>query len=155
MPDPLRPTDPHICLGFDYGTRHMGIAVGHRLTGIASPLGTLRVTHGQPDWAAIGKLIEEWRPSACVVGVAYQADGTENPVTPAMLRFARQMNGRFRLPVHTVDETLSTFESRQMLYADLKVNRKGYLAAKDALAAQRILQGWLDATAHTPGQETP
>jgi len=62
------------------------------------------------------------------------------------------LEGRFRLPVHAMDETLSTFESRQMLYGDLQVKRKTYLAAKDALAAQRILQSWLNMTAR---HETP
>ncbi len=60
-----------------------------------------------------------------------------------MLRFSRQLHGRFSLPVHTVDETLTTFDARQMLYDDLKVRRKTYLQAKDELAAQLILQTWL------------
>jgi putative Holliday junction resolvase len=147
MRDPLRPASSDAFLGFDYGTRHIGVAVGQRLTGIASPLGTVRVIQNQPDWAAIGKFVAEWHPVALVIGVAYQPDGSENPITQAMLRFGRQMEGRFGLPVHAMDETLSTFESRQMLYEDLQVRRKTYLAAKDALAAQRILQSWLNMTA--------
>jgi putative Holliday junction resolvase len=147
MPDPLRPASDDAFLGFDYGTRHIGVAVGQRLTGIASPLGTVRVTQNKPDWSAIEKLVAEWRPAGLVIGIAYQPDGSENPITQAMLRFARQLEGRFRLPVHAMDETLSTFESRLMLYGDLQVRRKTYLAAKDALAAQRILQSWLNMTA--------
>lgn len=152
MPDPLRPANSDAFLGFDYGTKHIGVAVGQRLTGIASPLGTVRVTQNKPDWAAIEKFVAEWHPAALVIGVAYQPDGSENPITQPMLRFGRQLEGRFHLPVHAMDETLSTFESRQMLYEDLQVNRKTYLAAKDALAAQRILQSWLNMTAH---RETP
>jgi putative Holliday junction resolvase len=148
MPDRLHPADGGAFLGFDYGTKHIGVAVGQRLTGAAHPLGTVRVTQHRPDWTAIEKFIAEWRPAGLVIGVAYQSDGTENPITQAMLRFGRQLEGRFRLPVHAMDETLSTFESRQMLYEDLHVNRKTYLAAKDSLAAQRILQSWLSMTAH-------
>lgn len=147
MPDPLHPANSDAFLGFDYGTRHIGVAVGQRLIGIANPLGTVRVTQNKPDWAAIEKLVAEWRPAGLVIGVAYQSDGSENPVTQAMLRFGRQLEGRFRLPVHAMDETLSTFESRLMLYGDLQVRRKTYLVAKDALAAQRILQSWLNMTA--------
>lgn len=147
MLDPLRPASGDAFLGFDYGTKHIGVAVGQRLTGIASPLGTVRVLQNKPDWAAIEKFVAEWRPAGLVIGVAYQADGSENPITQSMLRFGRQLEGRFRLPVHAMDETLSTFESRQMLYGDLQVKRKTYLAAKDALAAQRILQSWLNMTA--------
>lgn len=130
-------------LGFDYGSKHIGVAVGQRVTGTASPLETVRVTGNRPDWEAISRLIATWRPQGLVVGVAYQQDGSANAVTPAMLRFSRQLHGRYGLPVHTVDETLTTFESRQMLYNDLKVRRKTYLQAKDELAAQLILQTWL------------
>lgn len=131
-------------LGFDYGSKKIGVAVGQRVTGTASPLETVRVVGHKPDWDAIARLIETWRPEGLVVGIAYQQDGTENPITQAMLRFSRQLHDRFGLPVHTVDETLTTFDARQMLYDDLKVRRKTYLQAKDELAAQLILQTWLN-----------
>lgn len=132
-----------VFLGFDFGTKHIGVAVGQRITRSASPLQTLRRIADKPDWDGIARLIETWQPEGLVVGVAYQRDGSENPITQAMLRFARQLHGRFGLPVHIVDETLTTFEARQLLYDDLNVRRKTYLQAKDALAAQLILQTWL------------
>lgn len=130
-------------LGFDYGSKRIGVAVGQRITGTASPLETVRVASHKPEWDAITRLIGTWRPEGLVVGIAYQQDGSGNPVTPAMLRFSRQLHGRYGLPVHTVDETLTTFDARQLLYDDLNVRRKTYLQAKDELAAQLILQTWL------------
>ncbi|TAN46435.1 MAG: Holliday junction resolvase RuvX [Methylococcaceae bacterium] len=130
-------------LGFDYGSKHIGVAVGQRITGTASPLETVRVSGNNPDWDAIARLIATWRPEGLVVGVAYQPDGTDNPITQPMLRFSRQLHARYGLPVHTVDETLTTADARHMLYNDLKVRRKTYLQAKDELAAQLILQTWL------------
>lgn len=140
----LRRTRSDTYLGFDFGDKKMGVAVGHLETGTASPLKTLRAVKQKPNWEAIGRLIEIWRPAGLVVGVSYQDDGSENPVTPLILRFCRQLEGRFRLPVHRVDESLSTFESKQLLHDELKVNAGKLWAVQDQLAAQLILKTWLN-----------
>ncbi len=126
-------------LGFDYGTRRIGVAVGQSLGGCARPLAVLPYRGGGPDWIGIGSLIETWAPESLVVGVPVYLDGTEQQgVARAALRFARQLQGRFRLAVHTVDETLSTYEAR--------CRRAGSgPGAVDAVAAQVILETWLRA----------
>ncbi|MEN8260976.1 MAG: Holliday junction resolvase RuvX [Pseudomonadota bacterium] len=143
--DPLqRATVTDTYLGFDFGDKKIGIAVGTLETGTASPLTTLRSVNQKPDWSAIGQLIEDWKPAGLVVGVSYQKNGSENPVTPLILRFCRQLEGRYRLPVFRVDESLSTFESKQLLYDDVRVNAGKLWAVQDQLAAQLILQTWLN-----------
>jgi putative holliday junction resolvase len=143
--DPLfRKSVDETYLGFDFGNKKIGVAVGHLVTGIASPLLTLRSSNQNPDWDGITKLINEWQPIALVVGISKQDDGTDNLITPRMLKFCRQLNGRYNLPVHQQDEALSTFEAKQMLFDEVKVNATKLWAVQDQLAAQLILQTWLN-----------
>ena len=125
-------------LGFDFGPRKIGVAVGQTITGAASPLETLRARSHKPDWGGIGKLIREWRPDALVVGLPYNMDDTEVDWAPRVHRFARQLEGRYRLPVYRVDERLTSREARQRL------GQKGASReAVDAMAAKLILDTWL------------
>jgi len=133
-------------LGFDYGHKKIGVAVGQLETGTASPLETVRAVRQKTNWPAISKLIETWLPGGLVVGVSYQADGSENPVTPHILRFCRQLEGRYRLPVYQADERLSTYESKQLLFDELNLSADKLWAVQDQLAAQLILQSWLNQT---------
>lgn len=133
-------------LGFDYGSKKIGVAVGQLETGTASPLETVRAVRQQTNWPVISKLIETWCPGGFVVGVSYQADGSENPVTPHILRFCRQLEGRYGLPVYQVDERLSTYESKQLLFDELNLPADKLWAVQDQLAAQLILQSWLNQT---------
>lgn len=143
--DPLAAKfDSNTYLGFDFGNKKIGVAVGDAATGIASPLQTVRSLNQVPDWQQIGKLIAEWRPVGLVVGISRQQDGSDNPITPRMQKFCRQLNGRYNLPVHQVDETLTTFAAKQLLFDDLKVSAGKLWDVQDQLAAQLILQSWFD-----------
>lgn len=125
-------------LGFDFGPRKIGIAVGQTVTHSASPLTTLRAKSQRPDWDGIGRLIAEWRPEALVVGIPYQMDDIEAGWAPRAHRFARQLEGRYHLPVHQVDERLTSMEARRQM------GRKATsLEAVDAMAATLILETWL------------
>lgn len=127
-------------LGFDYGTKRIGIAVGQTLTRTATPLTTLRTLHGeQPDWERIQALIREWKPGALVVGLPYNMDDTEAEIAPRVKRFARQLDGRFHLPVHLVDERLTSHEAEQRLGSGAEGD--GHI---DSLAAALILETWLN-----------
>ncbi|MFU8788494.1 MAG: Holliday junction resolvase RuvX [Methylobacter sp.] len=143
--DPLQAkasTDTY--LGFDFGTKKIGAAVGQTTTASASPLQTIRSINQNPNWDIIGKLIAEWRPAGLVVGISRQLDGSDNPVTPRMLKFCRQLEGRYQLPVFQQDETLSTYEAKQLLFDEVSVNATKLWAVQDQLAAQLILQTWLN-----------
>jgi putative holliday junction resolvase len=125
-------------LGFDYGTAKIGVAVGQTLTATATPLATLRAVQQRPDWDAIGRLIAEWRPEALVVGLPFNMDDSEAEVAPRARRFARQLEGRYRLPVHLVDERLTSKEAASQLGRKPK-----RIEELDALAAKLILETWL------------
>jgi putative Holliday junction resolvase len=102
---------PQTFLAFDYGTRRIGVATGNALTRSATPLTTL-AQQGDARFDAIGKLVSEWRPDALVVGVPRHPDGAPHDNTQRAQRFARQLHGRFKLPVHEVDERYTTTEAR-------------------------------------------
>ena len=126
-------------LGFDYGTRKIGVAVGQTLTGTATPLETLLAVKQKPDWTRITQLIEEWQPEALVVGLPLDVDDSETDATSPARRFSRQLEGRFGLKVHLADERFTSFEARDRLGHKAK-NVEDY----DAVAAKLILETWLD-----------
>lgn len=142
--DPLERQSVDTYLGFDFGTKKIGVAVGQLTTATANSLQTIRSPNQTPNWQAIEQLVKEWQPAGFVVGISRQLDGTDNFVTPRMLKFCRQLNGRFNLPVHQQDETLTTFEAKQMLFDDVHVNATKLWSVQDELAAQLILQSWLN-----------
>jgi len=103
-------TAPLSFLAFDFGTKRVGVATGNTLTRQAQPLRTIAAV-GEARFVAIGKLIDEWQPNALVVGVPFHPDGAPHDNTERARRFARQLHGRFGLPVHEVDERYSTTEA--------------------------------------------
>lgn len=107
---PARPATPASFLAFDFGTRRVGVASGNSVTRRAAPLRTI-AAEGEERFAAIGRLVAEWRPDALVVGVPFHPDGMAHDNTRRARRFARQLHGRFGLPVHEVDERYSTTEA--------------------------------------------
>ena len=102
---------PSLFLAFDFGTRRIGVASGNSITRTASVLTMLAQASEDARFAAIGKLIAEWRPGALVVGVPRHPDGAPHDNTRRAERFARQLRGRFVLPVHEVDERYTTTEA--------------------------------------------
>ncbi|HEY6087170.1 MAG TPA: Holliday junction resolvase RuvX [Burkholderiaceae bacterium] len=102
---------PALFLAFDFGSRRTGVASGNDITRSATPLTTLAQEGNAARLAAIGRLVTEWQPAALVVGVPRHPDGTPHDNTRRAERFARQLRGRFGLPVHEVDERYTTTEA--------------------------------------------
>jgi putative Holliday junction resolvase len=109
---------PQTFLAFDFGAMRVGVATGNSLTRSATPLSTLKET-GDARFAAIARLISEWQPDALVVGVPLHPDGAPHDNTRRAQRFARQLHGRFKLPVHEVDERYTSVEAEAGGAADL------------------------------------
>ena len=125
---------PRSFLAFDFGLRRVGVASANTVLGRAQPLKTLAL-EGDARFAAIAALIAEWQPDALVVGVPFHPDGAPHDNTVRARRFARQLHGRFRLPVHEVDERYTTTEARAAGAADV-----------DAASAALILDQFLAET---------
>jgi putative Holliday junction resolvase len=135
MPEANVATADRAFLAFDFGTRRVGVASGNTLTRAATALRTLSA-EGEARFAAIAALIAEWQPDALVVGVPWHPDGAAHENTRRAQRFARQLHGRFGLPVHEVDERYSTVEAAAGGARDL-----------DAAAAAIILEQFLSTVA--------
>ena len=133
---------PRLLLGFDYGTKQIGVAVGQVVTGQARELCVLKAQNGVPDWQQIEALMREWQPDALVVGLPLNMNGTPSDMSARAEKFARQLHGRFKLPVHTHDERLTTFEAKG---ERLRQGQRGGYRDRpvDALAAALLLEGWL------------
>lgn len=137
MPDEAPRAGPlNTVLGFDYGLRRTGVAVGERLLGTARPLTTIDAL-GDARFAPIEKLVREWQPQALVVGVPRHPDGAPHENTVRAQRFGRQLHGRFGLPVHEVDERYSTVEVLSRSHE--KSKSRGGRGAPDADAAAAAL----------------
>lgn len=129
-------------LGFDFGERRIGIAVGETSTGIASPLGAIDARSNDARFAALTRLVEEWKPAGFVVGRPRHADATEHPVARLAEKFARRIAARFDRPVAFVDETLTSAAAESHLRSHR--TREPRSDDVDALAATLILQSYLD-----------
>jgi len=131
-------------LGFDYGQKRIGIAVGQEITHTAQGLTTLTSTDG-PDWDSIDKLLNEWRPQMLVVGMPHNMDDRPHPLHDKVKAFGDQLAERYNLPVEWIDERLSSIEAETQLANGSKSRQKKQDKAEiDKLAAQIILQSWLN-----------
>lgn len=132
-------------LGFDYGRRRIGVAVGQHVTRSASPVGTVAARNDGPDWSRLLALLAEWRPTELVVGLPYNADGTPHDLTREAEAFARTLAERSGLAVHTVDERLSSVEAERALRERRAEGRRRVAKGDvDAVAACVILESWLN-----------
>jgi len=143
MPDEkIRPAGT--LLAFDFGHRRIGVAVGQTLTGTATALAVVPVA-AKPDWQMISRIIDEWKPVALVVGLPLAADGGETTMSEDARRFGRRLEGRYGVPLWYEDERLTSFSAEQR-FAGARARggmRRKDAALKDAMAAQIILENWL------------
>ena len=140
---------PATFLGFDFGEKKTGVAVGQRITGTARGLETIRSHTPEALWSSIGRLVDAWEPQAFVVGVPFPIVETteKNPVIDLIKTFCRDLENRYQRPVHIMDEALSTRESQTLFYTQSHRKSVNFRDVKDEMAAQLILQTWLDHTA--------
>ena len=133
-------------LGFDYGERRIGVAVGQSVTGTASPLSTVNVRGGEPDWDSIDGIVSTWKPDGLVVGEPLHMDGRLQAMTRRARRFRHALRSRFGLPVHAADERLTTVEARAELagrgaFRGAGAGRRHKV--DHPVAARIILESWL------------
>ena len=128
---PFSPMTEQVVLGFDFGTRRIGVALGNSITRRARPLRVIAASPEAARWNAIAAVLEEWHPTRIVVGLPRHPDGAQHEMTRRAQRFGNQLHGRYGLPVAFVDER----------YSSAVLEGAG---SNDAGAAAVILQQWLD-----------
>jgi len=135
-------------LAFDFGEKRIGVAMGESTLKMAHPLTTINATRNDTRLSAIAQLVAEWQPVQFVVGLPMHLDGVEHAMTARCRGFAKQLEGRFKLPTTLVDERLTSAEAHSMLRSFGRGGKKDK-ALIDQLAAQRILQAYFDGHATT------
>lgn len=130
-------------LGFDFGMKFIGVATGQDVTNTATPLTSLRALDGIPAWHEIESLINSWKPSAIIVGLPLQMDGATQLTTHCATKFANRLRNKFKIPVHLVDERLSTWEAKQRLKSPTKNPKYQQLPELNAIAAAILVEQWL------------
>lgn len=133
-------------LGFDFGTKYIGIAIGQSITHTATPLITIRATQGQPDWQALSSIINEWQPSAFVVGLALQPDGSDSETSRKARLFGQSLTKRFSLPIHFVEERLTSVAANHILKQSHHYSKQ---TDSDSMAAAIILESFLNRSKET------
>lgn len=145
-PDHRRPT--LTVLGFDYGGKRIGVAVGNTFTGDARALSIVGNGENGVDWPRVDAIIRDWRPNMLLVGLPLMLDGSEQANSRTARAFAAELTQRYQLEAHLVDERLSSVEASQR-FADRRANgqaRRKNAAELDAIAAQIIIETWLRQT---------
>lgn len=136
-----------IVIGFDFGIKRIGIAIGQKLTGTAQPLTVLKSKFGIPNWKSIETIYNDWKPMTLIVGLPLQLDGKEQPITVLAKKFAIQLKNRFHITVKMHDERFSTNEARliqnENYFHNIYIYKKNQI---DAIAAGIILKSWLNHT---------
>ena len=130
-------------IGFDFGKKYIGVAVGQEITGSATPLGSVRANDGIPHWDNINNYLKEWQPDYIVVGLPLNMDGSEQQLTLDAKKFGKRIMGKFGLPVEFQDERLTTADAKEQLFA-----RGGYKNLKkdniDAESAKLIIESYFE-----------
>ena len=127
---------------FDFGLKHIGVAVGQSLLRTAEPIAVIKAKDGRPSWDKLGALIAQWQPDFLLVGLPLNMDGSESEMSTRARKFAKRLHGRYGLKVELCDERLSSFEAKSNRH-ERQGDRKQALTV-DAEAAQLILESWFN-----------
>jgi putative Holliday junction resolvase len=139
----ITPIGQRTVIGFDFGKKYIGVAVGQEMTGSASPLGSIKANDGIPNWDLLSNYLKEWQPDFIVVGLPLNMDGSEQQLTLDAKKFGNRIAGRFGLKIEFQDERLTTADAKEQLFS-----RGGYKNLKkdniDAESARLIIESFFE-----------
>lgn len=133
-----------LILGFDFGTKYIGVAIGQTVTHNARPLTTIKLKNRHINWHTIDQLIKNWQPSQLIVGIPLDTEGNLQYITLQCLKFFHDLQKRYKLPTHKVDEHLSTWEAKQTLSLQKNSYSTNELLDINATAAAILMQQWFN-----------
>lgn len=130
-------------IGFDFGKKYIGVAVGQEITGSASPLGSIKANDGVPHWPNLLQYLEQWQPDLIVIGLPLNMDGSEQQLTLDAKKFGKRVFGRSGIAIEFQDERLTTMDAKAQLF-----ERGGFRNLKkdniDAQSAVLIIEGFFE-----------
>jgi len=134
---------PQTLLGFDFGTKSIGVATGQMITATAHPIAAIKANDGIPNWDTVETVLKEWKPDLVVIGLPLNMDGTEQPITQRAKKFGNRLAGRFGVKIAFQDERLTTASAKEFIF-----ERGGYKALEkgkiDSVSAALILESWME-----------
>ena len=133
-------SEPRIVMAFDFGIKHIGIAIGQEITKTASTFYSIKALEGQPDWNELDDIIHEWKPDLIVVGDPYNMDGSRSKIQDMSDRFSDALYKRYQIQLEKTDERLSSREANERLQ-NLDIGKKSS-SNKHSISAQVILEDW-------------
>ena len=133
-------SEPRIVMAFDFGIKHIGIAIGQEITKTASTFYSIKALEGQPDWNELDDIIHEWKPDLIVVGDPYNMDGSRSKLQDMSDRFSDALYKRYQIQLEKTDERLSSREANERLQ-NLDIGTKSS-SNKHSISAQVILEDW-------------
>ncbi len=144
MPESISKNRHQFILGIDFGQKRIGLAVGQTLTRIANPLLTVQNDGG--FWQQLSKHIAEWNINQIVIGLPLDMSGEDQEITRQVRNFSKKIQRETKLPVHLVDERLTSFAAERQFkeQRQAKLSKAKDKSQIDAMAAQIILQSWFD-----------
>jgi len=133
---------PKTLLGFDFGTKSIGVATGQMVTATAQPINAIKANDGIPNWNIVENVIKEWLPDLIIIGLPLNMDGTEQPITQRAKKFGNRLNGRFGVKIAFQDERLTTASAKEFIFENggYKALDKGKI---DSVSAALILESWM------------
>tara|TARA_B100001769_G_scaffold81574_1_gene61914 strand:+ start:1418 stop:1843 length:426 start_codon:yes stop_codon:yes gene_type:complete len=131
---------PKVVMAFDFGLKHIGIAIGQEITRTASTFYSINATEGHPDWTELDKIITEWKPNLFVVGDPFNMDGTRSKIQDLSDNFSSALNKRYDINIEKTDERLSSREAKERL-ENLQIGTRDS-SNKHSISAQVILEDW-------------
>jgi len=130
-----------VIIAFDFGLKHIGVAIGQEITSTAQTFRSLQANNGEPDWNILDILIKEWKPKLFVVGNPLNMDGSDSEMKKKSDKFSHLINKRYNIPVELMDERLTTREAKDRLRS-AKENSISVSADTHQISAQIILESW-------------
>ncbi len=143
MENSLPATPPTRILAVDYGSRRIGLAVTDELGITAQGLPTLHRTNGRNDFQHLRRLLKQYAVAEIVIGLPLRMSGEAGTQSEKVQEFAEDLRGRFKLPVHLMDERLTSVEANRVL-DEAEVGGRQRKGVVDQLAAVLILQAFLE-----------
>jgi len=141
------------CIGIDLGSRRIGLAFGDEL-GVATPLPALTQPDSDRRWTALLAVVRERQATDLVLGHPVNMDETVGPKAKEVEAFAEKLRAELGLPVHLVDERLTSYEAESTIAKSKRRDVRGS-GIIDSRAATLILQDYLNQILPPPEAELP